>query len=306
MPHFSSYNMTERTVCKLLSFHSPLCAVPEAPPTNITSSSTQLNEIDISWDPPRLELQNGLITHYNVCYLAEGGAQTEQCVNVSSSLTSTTLTMGISPGTTYLIRVAAATAVGLGPFSGNHQQMTLSDPPSIPPPPPPPTGVPVTTTTISITLPTITNLQEFRYVHDPFFFFFFFFCVCVYYKLFIFSLLPPFTHVYTHTHTHSHFWVIALITDASIDTTQQPTELFMDNSSFTTYSSSVSPGTPYIVAEISSTNYPTTFVLGADDNSTNDFPELYRNGPLQPNTEYTAFVWGFVPSVPVSVHNIRA
>ena len=45
-----------------------------------------------------------------------------------------------------------------------------------------------------------------------------------------------------------------------------------------------------------------TFVLGAEDNSLNDFPELYRNGPLQPNTEYTAFVWGFVPSVPVSVN----
>ena len=104
-----------------------------------------------------------------------------------------------------------------------------------------------------------------------------------------------------HTHTHSHFWVVALITDASIDTSQQPTEMFMDNSSFTTYSSSVSPGRPYIVAEISSMNYPTTFVLGADDISLNDFPELYRNGPLQPNTEYTAFVWAFVPSVPVSV-----
>ena len=71
--------------------------------------------------------------------------------------------MGISPGTAYLIRVAAATAVGLGPFSGNLRQMTLSEPPSIPPPPSPPTNVPVTTTTISITLPTVTNLQEFRY-----------------------------------------------------------------------------------------------------------------------------------------------
>ena len=80
-----------------------------------------------------------------------------------SSFTSTTLTMGISPGTAYLIRVAAATAVGLGPFSGNLRQMTLSEPPSIPPPPSPPTNVPVTTTTISITLPTVTNLQEFRY-----------------------------------------------------------------------------------------------------------------------------------------------
>ena len=108
-----------------------------------------------------MELQNGLITHYNVCYVAEGGAQAEQCV--PSSLTSTTLTMGISQGTTYLIRVAAATTVGLGPFSGDYRQMTLPEPPSIPPPPSPPTNVPVTTTTISITLPNIANLQDFRY-----------------------------------------------------------------------------------------------------------------------------------------------
>ena len=50
-------------------------------------------------------------------------------------------------------------------------------------------------------------------------------------------------------------------------------------------------------------NYPTTFILGADS-SVNDFPELYRNGPLLPNTEYTAFVWAFVPSVLVSVHTV--
>ena len=124
------------------------------------TSATQRNEINVSWDPPPLEVQNGLITHYNVCYVVEGGAQAEQCI--PSSLTSTTLTMGISPGTTYLIRVAAATAVGLGPFSGYYRQMTLPEPPSIPLPPSP-TNVPVTTTTISITLPTVTNLQEFRY-----------------------------------------------------------------------------------------------------------------------------------------------
>ena len=209
--------------------------------------------------------------------MAEGGAQAEQCV--PSSLTSTTLTteMGISPGTTYLIRVAAATTVGLGPFSGNLRQMTMGGEISTPP------DAPVTATTITINLPSF-NVQEFRYaVHS----------LCN--KVVYLPLLPPLhTHTHTHTqHTHSHFWVVALITDPSIDTAQQPTALFMDNSSFTTYSSSVSQGTPYIVAEISSMNYLTTFVLGADS-SLNDFPELYRNGPLQPNTEYTAFVWAYV------------
>ena len=181
--------MTVRAVCKLLSFHFTLCAVPEAPPANVTTSLTRRNEIDVSWDPPPLDDQNGLITCYNVCYNVEG-AQAEQCVNASSSSTSIILTMDISPGTTYLIRVAAATAVGLGPFSGDYRQMTLPEPTSIPSSPSP-TNVPVTTTTISITLPRITNLQEFRYM----------ICfLCITEKLFIFSpLLLPFTHTHTQS-----------------------------------------------------------------------------------------------------------
>jgi len=97
--------------------------------------------------------------------------------------------------------------------------------------------------------------------------------------------------------------VIAVIVSNRIDTTQDPIEVFPDNSTFTAYSS-VLPGLPYVVAEIDSTNYPATFVLGDDDNSStsvNDLPEFYRNGPLTPGMSYTAFVWGFAPSVPVSM-----
>ena len=102
--------------------------------------------------------------------MVEGRAQTEQCVDVPSPSTSTTLTMGISSGATYLIRVAAATAVGLGPFSGNYQQMTLPDPPtSAPEFPTGATTTTVTASTISITLPTFPNSQDFRCVSiNPF------------------------------------------------------------------------------------------------------------------------------------------
>ena len=128
------------------------------------TSSTQRNEIDVSWDPPPLEEQNGLITHYNVCYLAKGGTQAEQCVVVLPSLTSTTLTVGIFTSTMYLIRVAAATSVGLGPFSIDLQQPTLIDPPLFDSVPEVPVNVPTTTNIIFITLPTIPNHQGFRCV----------------------------------------------------------------------------------------------------------------------------------------------
>ena len=124
---FSSQNVLHcfKGQHKLIHPPSTPCAEPDSPPGNLVTSSTRRNEIDVSWDPPPLEEQNGIITHYNVCYEVEGGTQTEQCVVVPPSLTSTTLTVGISTGTTYLIRIAAATSVGLGPFSVDLQQSTL-------------------------------------------------------------------------------------------------------------------------------------------------------------------------------------
>lgn len=81
------------------------------------------------------------------------------------------------------------------------------------------------------------------------------------------------------------------------------TDQFHDNTSFATYSSYIPTNTPYIVAEMSTDIYLQAkrfFVLG-DENSTqalNNFPKLYRNGPLQPGSIYTVFVRGFVHSIP--------
>ena len=64
--------------------------------------------------------------------------------------------------------------------------------------------------------------------------------------------------------------------------------------------------TPYIVSEISASSYEavssSVFVLG-DENGTrisNGFPEQYRNGPLQEGTQYSVFVWAFIPAIPPS------
>ena len=106
----------------------------------------------------------------------------------------------------------------------------------------------------------------------------------------------------THTHSHSHYWVIAMKVGESFNLDQDPTLSFPDNSSFTTYSTSIPVDTPYIVAEITVSRLPSSFILG-DGNGTralNDFPNRYHNGPLEEGTQYAVFVWGFSPAVPVS------
>ena len=84
---------------------------------------------------------------------------------------------------------------------------------------------------------------------------------------------------------------------------ENPIHQFPDNSSFDRFSSDTPANVPYIVAEMSAATYLQnrySLILGDEDVSRtlNDFPDLYRNGPLMPGSRYTAFVWGFPPSIP--------
>ena len=61
--------------------------------------------------------------------------------------------------------------------------------------------------------------------------------------------------------------------------------------------------TGYIVSEISATVYGNVasevFLLGDHEGTmgSNDFPEQYVNGPLEEETRYSVFVWGFIPAI---------
>ena len=65
------------------------------------------------------------------------------------------------------------------------------------------------------------------------------------------------------------------------------------------------PNTPYVVAEMSVDSYQQSkalFVIG-DQSKTqqfNNFPDLYKNLPLEPGSTYTAFIRGFSPYIPPS------
>ena len=49
-----------------MNLHSSLA--PTAPPTNILTSATLLGEIFVSWSPPPIEFQNGIIINYFITY----------------------------------------------------------------------------------------------------------------------------------------------------------------------------------------------------------------------------------------------
>ena len=241
--------------------------VPEGTPNITAVSSTLLQQIDLSWTEVDPELQNGNITNYTIRFFVmdqngNGNFQYKTVINLSTALTADN---GIEAGVTYNIAVAGNTRIGRGPFGDSILQPTLS----LPPMPIVPTvnmnGI--TTTTIPVTLPSISG---------------------------------------SGPDTFSHFWVIAMKYDGTVSLDDGPLGLFSNNNTFTLYVEDALPfNRPYIVAEIDATRIsfsePISFRLGSEETtaSLNDVLK-YRNGPLTPGTEYTVFLWGFPPSVPVS------
>ncbi len=95
--------------------------VPGASPQNFSGMAPAPNSAVITWAPPPIEDQNGVIIRYviNVTVVSTG---------VTFQLTSTTTSLVVSsldPYTTYLCIIAAVTVVGTGPFSS---PFTLSTP----------------------------------------------------------------------------------------------------------------------------------------------------------------------------------
>ncbi|XP_041694470.1 interleukin-6 receptor subunit beta isoform X2 [Coregonus clupeaformis] len=78
---------------------------------NVTTNSAMLH-----WKPIPVPDQQGFLTHYEVCYTKRN--QTE-CHNISASKTEY-LVQNLTPGSMYIIHLAGATAVGLGPRTTIH------------------------------------------------------------------------------------------------------------------------------------------------------------------------------------------
>jgi len=115
-----------------------LYVVPTDPPLNVRLSVKSSNSIMLSWEPPSSEEQNGLLVQYHmivmetqILYLDNGtvisqmGDNFNRTYNISEGRTQ--LIDMLHPNYNYTVRIAAATVVGIGPFSDPITVMTLED-----------------------------------------------------------------------------------------------------------------------------------------------------------------------------------
>ena len=112
-----------------------LFIAPEDVPQNVSILIASSHNLILSWEPPLLEQQNGLIVQYHVIiietqilYLDNGtvmsqmGMNRNRTYNVSEGRTQ--LIDMLHPSYNYTVRIAAATVVGIGPFSDPITGMT--------------------------------------------------------------------------------------------------------------------------------------------------------------------------------------
>nr|XP_023665142.1 receptor-type tyrosine-protein phosphatase delta isoform X7 [Paramormyrops kingsleyae] len=108
--------------------------LPSAPPQDVKCSSPSSTSILVSWRPPPVALQNGIITKYSIKYAAVEGedTSTRQISDVPPE-SSQYLLENLEKWTEYRVTVSAHTDVGPGPESLPQLTRTDEDVPSGPP-----------------------------------------------------------------------------------------------------------------------------------------------------------------------------
>ena len=96
--------------------------VPSGPPTNVTATSLSSTSIKLTWMPPPLHNQNGIIREYIIHYYVS--ETRESVVKQSPDNYTSTIITDLQPYYTYSFKVAAVT-VGAGPLSTEFTIRTL-------------------------------------------------------------------------------------------------------------------------------------------------------------------------------------
>ncbi|XP_046699071.1 receptor-type tyrosine-protein phosphatase delta-like isoform X3 [Silurus meridionalis] len=107
---------------------------PSAPPQDVKCFSSSSTSILVSWKPPPMELQNGIITKYTIQYAATEGEDTslQEIMEILPEKTRYILE-NLEKWTEYRVTVTAHTDVGAGPESLPQLIRTEEDVPSGPP-----------------------------------------------------------------------------------------------------------------------------------------------------------------------------
>ena len=95
-----------------------ITAAPNGPPVSVIASAITVSTITVTWSPPDLALQNGRITSYKLLYTNDTSQSDDlrQSVTINATSLSYQLT-NLLVNTRYYIKIAAATSVGLGPYT---------------------------------------------------------------------------------------------------------------------------------------------------------------------------------------------
>lgn len=92
-------------------------SVPSAPPQDIACTSPSSTSLLVSWAPPPLEFQNGVISGYSIQYSTTEGNKTSKRVDDIPPGSSSYLLENLEKWTEYGIMVRARTEAGDGPES---------------------------------------------------------------------------------------------------------------------------------------------------------------------------------------------
>ncbi|XP_040186925.1 protein sidekick-2 isoform X1 [Rana temporaria] len=143
-------------------------AVPTAPPQNVAIQTATAVQLDVTWDPPPLESQNGDIQGYKIYFWEAARKNETEKVRTLFLPESGVKLKNLTGYTTYLISVAAFNTAGDGPRSlpirAQTQQAAPSAPASI-------RFSELTTTSVNVSwdAPVYPNgiLEGYRLVYEP-------------------------------------------------------------------------------------------------------------------------------------------
>ncbi|XP_048847436.1 protein sidekick-1-like [Brienomyrus brachyistius] len=143
-------------------------AAPSVPPQNVQVSALSSTQLEVAWEPPPLETQNGIIQGYKIHYWEKENQNKTAKVKVLFLPETMVRLKNLTSYTSYLMRLLAFNAAGDGPLCEAREGLTLQAAPSAP------SFIvfsEVTTTTLNVSwgLPLSPNgiVEGYRVVYEP-------------------------------------------------------------------------------------------------------------------------------------------
>uniref|UniRef100_A0A8C9R8X8 Sidekick cell adhesion molecule 1 n=1 Tax=Scleropages formosus TaxID=113540 RepID=A0A8C9R8X8_SCLFO len=107
-------------------------AAPSLPPQNIRVNSLSSTQLEVAWEPPPVETQNGNIQGYKIYYWEKDNQNETEKVKILFLPEAAIRLKNLTSYTSYMVRLLAFNAAGDGPLSEPRRGRTLQAAPSAP------------------------------------------------------------------------------------------------------------------------------------------------------------------------------